>query len=126
MTQEAEKESVIKQQEEILLKFSQHSQNDCVGVIDMTDSTKISEKLLDKWAEHADLMRIGGVGPEYSEVLNEIGIDSVKEFAHRNPANTLERIKKLDEEKPDVIRRIPTLEEITKWIEEAKTLPKAI
>ena len=43
-----EKESVIKQQEEILLKFSQHSQNDCVGVIDMTDSTKISEKLSDE------------------------------------------------------------------------------
>lgn len=40
-----EKEDVIKQQEEILLKFSQHSQNDCVGVIDMKDSTKISAQL---------------------------------------------------------------------------------
>lgn len=43
-----EKEEVIKQQEEILLKFSQHVQNDCVGVIDMKDSTKISDKLLDE------------------------------------------------------------------------------
>lgn len=43
-----EKEDVIKQQEEILLKFSQHTQNDCVGVIDMKDSTKISEKLSDE------------------------------------------------------------------------------
>ena len=43
-----EKEEVIKQQEEILLKFSQHIQNDCVGVIDMKDSTKISEKLSDE------------------------------------------------------------------------------
>ncbi|MFQ5781648.1 MAG: HAMP domain-containing protein [Nitrosopumilus sp.] len=43
-----EKEEVIKQQEEILLKFSQHVQNDCVGVIDMKDSTKISEKLSDQ------------------------------------------------------------------------------
>ena len=42
-----EKEDVIKQQEEILLKFSQHEQNDCVGVIDMTDSTRISSKLSD-------------------------------------------------------------------------------
>ena len=40
-----EKEDVIKQQEEILLKFSQHAQNDCVGVIDMKDSTKISAEL---------------------------------------------------------------------------------
>ena len=42
-----EKEDVIKQQEEILLKFSQHEQNDCVCVIDMKDSTKISARLSD-------------------------------------------------------------------------------
>ncbi len=42
-----QKEEVIKQQEDILLKFSQHAQNDCVGVIDMKDSTKISAKLSD-------------------------------------------------------------------------------
>jgi len=43
-----EKEDVIKQQEEILLKFSQHTQNDCVGVIDMKDSTRISSELSDE------------------------------------------------------------------------------
>jgi len=42
-----QKEEVIKQQEDILLKFSQHMQNDCVGVIDMKDSTKISAALSD-------------------------------------------------------------------------------
>jgi len=44
-----EKEEVIKQLEGgMLLKFSQHEQNDCVGVIDMTDSTRISSKLSDE------------------------------------------------------------------------------
>jgi len=42
------KEEVIKQQEDILLKFSQHIQNDCVGVIDIKDSTKISYELSDE------------------------------------------------------------------------------
>ncbi len=43
-----EKEEVIKQLEGgMLLKFSQHEQNDCVGVIDITDSTRISSKLSD-------------------------------------------------------------------------------
>ena len=42
-----QKEEVIKQQEDILLKFSQHTQNDCVAVIDMKDSTKISATLSD-------------------------------------------------------------------------------
>ena len=48
LTEIREKEDVIKQQEEILLKFSQHVQNDCVGVIDMKDSTRISDKLSDQ------------------------------------------------------------------------------
>ncbi len=42
-----QKEEVIQQQEEILLKFSQHTENDCVGVIDMKDSTAISAELSD-------------------------------------------------------------------------------
>jgi class 3 adenylate cyclase len=43
-----QKEEVIKQQEGILLKFSQHTQNDCVGVVDIKDSTKISAELSDE------------------------------------------------------------------------------
>ena len=42
-----EKEEVIKQQEDILLKFSDQVQNDCVGVIDIKNSTKISSRLSD-------------------------------------------------------------------------------
>ena len=89
---------------------------------DLKEKTKISEKLLDKWAEHADLMRIGGVGPEYADVLNQIGIDSVKEFAQRNPKNTLDRIMELDKEKPDVFRKPPTLKQVEDWISEAKEI----
>jgi len=92
------------------------------GIKKLAEKTKISEKLIDKWAEHADLMRIDGVGPEYAEVINEIGIDSVKELAQRNPNNTLDRIVKLDKEKPDVFRRPPTLKMIEDWIEEAKKI----
>ncbi|NVM17115.1 MAG: DUF4332 domain-containing protein [Candidatus Lokiarchaeota archaeon] len=92
------------------------------GIKNLAKKTKISEKLIDKWAEHADLMRIDGIGPEYAEVINEIGIDSVKELAQRNPANTLERIGKLDKEKPDVFRKPPTLKMVEDWIEEAKKI----
>lgn len=42
-----QKEDVIKQQEEILLNFSDHSENDCVCFIDIKDSTKITGKLTD-------------------------------------------------------------------------------
>jgi len=92
------------------------------AIKNLAEKTKISAKLIDKWAEHADLMRIDGIGPEYAEVINEIGIDSVKELAQRNPNNTLDRISKLDKEKPDVFRKPPTLKMIVDWIEEAKKI----
>jgi class 3 adenylate cyclase len=44
-----EKKKVIRQLEgDMLLKFSQREENDCVGVIDMADSTKISSELSDE------------------------------------------------------------------------------
>lgn len=42
-----EKEEVIKQQEDILLNFSDHSENDCVCLIDIKDSTKVTSRLSD-------------------------------------------------------------------------------
>lgn len=95
---------------------------DSVKIKNLSASTKISEKMIDKWVEHADLMRIGGVGPEYADVLNQIGVDSVKELAQRNPKNTLDKIMDLDKKKPDVFRKPPRLDEIEDWIEEAKKI----
>jgi len=89
---------------------------------DLAKKTGISSKLIDRWQEHADLMRINGVGPEYAEALNQIGVDSVKELAQRNPENTLEKIEKMDKKKPDIIRKLPLLDEVKDWIDQAKEL----
>ena len=40
-----------------------------------------------------DLARIKGIGPKYAELLDSIGVDSVKELRHRNPANLKEMIE---------------------------------
>ncbi len=38
-----------------------------------------------KWANMADLMRIRGVGEEYSELLEAAGVDTVKELKTASP-----------------------------------------
>ncbi|HDZ16697.1 MAG TPA: DUF4332 domain-containing protein [archaeon] len=80
-----------------------------------------SAQTLDTWQEHADLMRIKGINPDYANVLNLIGIDSVKELAHRNPKSTLDRIKKLNKEQPDLLTKLPTLTQVKGWITKAKS-----
>ncbi len=100
------------------------------GIKKIAKNTGIPAKEIDIWQEHADLMRIEGVSPEYAYALNEVGVDSVKELAQRNPKNTLDRIKKLEKAKRDIIGKIPTQPNINKWIDQAKkmegkeTMPK--
>ena len=52
-----------------------------------------AERILD-WVNRADLMRIEGIGSEYSDLLERAGIDTVKELAQRNPVNLQQKLKK--------------------------------
>ena len=88
----------------------------------LAKNTGISAKALDTWQEHADLMRIEGVSPEYAYALNEVGIDSVKELARRNPKNTSDRIKELEKAKRGIIGKLPTQANLKKWIDQAKKM----
>ena len=49
----------------------------------LEEETGISGKLILTWCNHADLMRIKGVGPQFSELLEAAGVDTVKEFRNR-------------------------------------------
>ena len=76
----------------------------------LAEETGISEKLILKWTNHADLFRIKGVGPQFSELLEAAGVDTVKEFRHRVAENLFEKIKETNEAKHLVLvnkRRCP-------------------
>ena len=88
----------------------------------LAKKTGISAKKIDSWQEHAELMGLDGVGPVYANILNEIGIDSVKELSRRNPKNTFAKIKEFAKENPDLVQELPTQKDVEGWINQAKTL----
>ena len=51
------------------------------GRNELAEKTGISGKLILEWVNHADLFRIKGVGEEYSDLLEEAGVDTVPELA---------------------------------------------
>jgi len=57
------------------------------GREELAADSGISEKLILEWVNLSDLMRIKGVGEEYSDLLEEAGVDTVKELRNRNPDN---------------------------------------
>jgi len=87
----------------------------------VAEKTGCSEAQLLKWTNMADLMRISGVGQEYSELLEAAGVDTVKELRNRNAANLADAMKSSNEKKK-LTRTIPKEKTVAKWIEQAKSL----
>lgn len=87
----------------------------------LEEKTGISGKLILTWANHADLMRIDGVGPQFSELLEAAGVDTVKEFRHRVAENLQPKLEEVNAEK-HLVRRVPSLKEVQNMIEQAKSL----
>lgn len=73
----------------------------------------------------ADLMRIKGVGEEYSELLEAAGVDTVKELKHRVPANLTAKMAEVNALK-HLVRQVPSEAMVARWIEEAKQLPAVL
>jgi predicted flap endonuclease-1-like 5' DNA nuclease len=88
--------------------------------------TGISGKLILKWVNHVDLMRIPGVGSEYSDLLEAAGVDSPAELAQRNAANLAETFQELDAARPNTVRRVPSLATVEDWITLAKGMEKTV
>ncbi|MBR4408521.1 MAG: DUF4332 domain-containing protein [Bacteroidales bacterium] len=91
----------------------------------LEDKTGINGKLILTWVNHADLIRIKGVGPQFSELLEAAGVDTVKELAHRKAEN-LEKTMIEVNEKEHRTKRVPTAGELQKMIDQAKALPAVV
>lgn len=95
------------------------------GREEIAEGSGISKDLVLEWVNHADLYRIKGVAEEYSDLLEEAGVDTVVELSKRNPANLHAKILEVNAEKK-LVRRVPTLPEVERWVEHAKTLPRGV
>lgn len=88
---------------------------------ELSEVTGFSTDTIRDWANMADLMRINGVGGQYAELLEKSGVDTVKELRNRNAENLVEKMEAVNTEK-NLVNRTPSLDEVTKWIEEANEL----
>ena len=88
----------------------------------LADETGISGKLILKWTNHADLFRINGIGPQFAELLEASGVDTVKELKHRVAENLQKKLEEVNAEK-NLCNRVPAVTEVQKMIDQAKELP---
>ncbi|HKA09436.1 MAG TPA: DUF4332 domain-containing protein [Candidatus Dormibacteraeota bacterium] len=91
----------------------------------LAQETGINEALILKWVNRADLMRVKGIGSEYSDLLEAAGVDSPLELRHRIPEHLFKRLEEVNAAK-HLVRRLPTEHEVGEWISEAGALPKSV
>ncbi len=91
------------------------------GREELAEKTGCEPKRVLRWANMADLMRISGVGEEYSDLLEAAGVDTVKELATRNAENLTTKMAEVNEEKK-LVRAVPAQSQVEQWVEQAKTL----
>lgn len=91
------------------------------GRKEVAEKCGISEKLVLKWCNHADLMRVNGIGPQNAELLECSGVDTVKELRTRVAANLAAKMTEVNNEK-NLAKVHPTESVVQGWIDQAKEL----
>ncbi len=92
---------------------------------DLARKLGVREKMILEHANRCDLARIKGVGVAFSNLLEDAGVDTVKELGKRDPNNLLEKMIARNHGKR-IARRHPTMYEVKGWVSQAKRLHAAL
>lgn len=95
------------------------------GRQEIAEKAGITGTLILEWVNHADLHRIKGVAEEYSDLLEEAGVDTVPELAQRNPENLYPKLVEVNQQKR-LVRQLPSQRQVADWVAQAKVLPRKI
>lgn len=91
------------------------------GRSELAAKTGIAEGNILRWVNHADLMRITGIGPQFAELLEAAGVDTVKELRHRNAENLAAKMTEINGQR-NLTAGTVSGSQAAGWIEQAKQL----
>lgn len=85
----------------------------------IADASGLSEGQVLSYVNMSDLMRVKGVGSEFSELLHAAGVDTLKELRTRNAANLHAALEETNAKK-NLTRRVPSLDMVEDFVAQAK------
>ncbi|WP_041257761.1 DUF4332 domain-containing protein [Fibrella aestuarina] len=95
------------------------------GRKELAETIGIDGSVILELANRADLARIKGIGRVYSDLLEEAGVDTVKELAKRVPENLHAKLVEINSVR-QLTQRPPSAEQVAGFIEQAKNLPSML
>ncbi len=95
------------------------------GRVELAKETGFTAKTILEWVNRADLFRVKGIGAQYSDLLEAVGVDTVMELAKRKPETLHEAILKVNAKK-NLVNQVPGLSNVKGWVKSAKSLKRAV
>jgi hypothetical protein len=91
----------------------------------LVESTSIKYGQINNLVNHADLLRVRGIGEGYAGLLQKAGINSLNELAQTKPNQLNPRIMEINR-RENLVRQLPGPSRVNKWVERAQKLPPAV
>lgn len=92
---------------------------------ELANKLRVDEKMVLEHANRCDLARVKGVGEAFSNLLEDAGVDTIKELANRVPENLHEKMMERNKGKR-IAHRHATMKEVKSWVAQAKALPAGL
>ena len=91
----------------------------------IAEKVGIDDEHVLSWVTAADRMRVKGVGWEYAQLLLAVGVKTAKELKYRNPQKLVDQMVAANT-KRRLVRVLPSVSMVSRWIDSAKKLPALI
>jgi predicted flap endonuclease-1-like 5' DNA nuclease len=95
------------------------------GRQELAKATGFSTKTILEWVNRADLLRVKGIGTQYSDLLEAAGVDTVVELSKRKPETLVDTMAKINAKK-NLVNQMPALSLVKAWVKSAKSLKRAV
>ena len=95
------------------------------GRKNIADKCGIPEDDILRCVKKADLARIKGIGSQYADLLEVVGVDSVPKLAQRKAGNLHNKMMEVNAEE-NVVSQLPAEPKVKDWVKQAQELDKVV
>lgn len=95
------------------------------GREDLSRETGIDEDRLLHLVHLADIIRLKGIGSEYCELLDQVGVGTLDGLSQRDPERLHEDLSKLNDDHK-IVRRLPSPDDVAAWVAQAKSTTSVV
>ena len=95
------------------------------GREDLSNETGITEDRLLHIVHLADMMRVKGIGSEYSDLLDQAGVHTLAELQDCGPDELHQELIELNQDQK-IVRRLPSEGDVQTWVEGARAINSVV